>query len=345
MRELAERLGALFREMGVVCVAVDPTAEGVLTATGLSYLAHCPHAPLRFVRRDLAQPALGEAFFEVPTIEGLAKRVYRGFASRFREGCPRVRGGRCAPGCASSCARRVYTIAASDDEAMPEALHAFLVLGFEHGRGVRSLAARDARIAQAEAFHTLAVNESEKARQFVRFSELSTGAFFALYSPKANVLPLVAGHFARRMEGERFLLADPIHHVAVLFSEGKLVVGPLTREEVAELARPHALSNVERSVRALWKRFYDALALPGRGRLERGYDLRAHFMPRRIADGLIELDPATDEGFEARAWEDAVAAGAGAAGAGALADATAREKGAPGLPGSALGFLDGGAKG
>ncbi len=320
---------------------MEPKAEGVLSATGLTYLAHCAHAPLRFVRRDVAQPALGEAFFEAPTLEALAHRVYRGFAARIREGCPRAECGRCAPGCSSSCVRRVYTIASSDDEDMPEALHAYLVLGFDHGRGVRSLAARDARIAKAEAFHTLAVNESEKARQFVRFSELSTGAFFSLYTPKANVLPLVAGHFARRMEGERFLLADPKHKVAVLFSEGRIIVGPLSPEEVAELSRPHELSDVERSVRALWKRFYDALALPGRGRHERGYDLRAQFMPKRIADGLIELDPTIDDGFAAQAWESAVAAGALAAGVGELAAAQIMKKTLPAFPEASFEAVDG----
>ena len=330
-------------------MALAPSADGVLTATGLSYLAHCPHAPLRFVRSGFAQPALGEAFLEVPVIEGLARRVYRGFAARLREGCPRVRGGRCQRGCPSACARRVYTIAAADDEAMPEALHAFLVGGFDHGREVRSLAARDPRIAQAEAFHTLAVNESEKARQFVRFSELSTGAFFALYTPKANVLPLVAGHFARRMEGERFLLADPKHRTAVLLSEGRLVCGPLSEDEVAELSRPHELSGVERSVRALWKRFYDALALHGRGKLERGYDLRANFMPKRIAEGLVELDPSVDDGWSEGAWAEAMEDGEAEAEGRArkpharpVSREDATQNGAPGFAGSAVaGWLGG----
>lgn len=329
-----ERLGALAREGASVCFSVEPTAEGVLSATGLVYLAHGDHGQVRFVRADCAQAALGETFFEAPVLGPLAKRVYRGFANRISHGCPRARGGRCAPSCAGSCARRVHTIAAADDEGMPEALHAYLVQGFRLGREVRGLAARDPRIALADELHTSVVNECEKARQFVRFSELSSGAFFALYTPKANVIPLVAAHFVRRMEGERFLLADPEHAMAALYQGGRLVVGALSAEEVAELSRPHELSAVEGSVRALWKRFYDALALPGRGRLERGYDLRATFMPKRIAEGLVELDPTADEGWRRDAWSEVVEA-----------EAAIHEKGAPGIAGSARRSLKSGSGG
>lgn len=57
------------------------------------------------------------------------------------------------------------------------------------------------------------------------------------------------------------------------------------------MERELRLASDEPYVRALWKRLYDGLALEGRGPYERGYDLRTHWMPKRLWEGLVELDP------------------------------------------------------
>lgn len=59
----------------------------------------------------------------------------------------------------------------------------------------------------------------------------------------------------------------------------------------SRMERELRLASDEPYVRALWKRLYDGLALEGRGPYERGYDLRTHWMPKRLWEGLVELDP------------------------------------------------------
>ena len=107
----------------------------------------------------------------------------------------------------------------------------------------------------------------------------------------------MAGHFAKRMATERFAIVDAGHDVAVLGARGRLLRVALAHDEAVRLSLPGALAEDEPYVRALWKRFYDALALPDRGPLQRGYDLRMSFMPKRLWDGLIELDPTVDDGW------------------------------------------------
>ena len=58
-----------------------------------------------------------------------------------------------------------------------------------------------------------------------------------------------------------------------------------------ELAARDDFAADEQYVRAMWKRLYDSLALDGRGKEERGYDLRASWMPKRFWGDLPELDP------------------------------------------------------
>ena len=279
-----------------VALGCAPTADGVLTAVGLAYLARLPQESVRVLRTDRAQPRLGEAYGEVATDPELASRVFRGFSARMRRDCPQARHGQCPYGCPSQCARRVVFIAAADDEDMPEALHGYLVAGFAHGRAIRTLNTLPL-VARAEELSVRVANECEKARQFVRFSRLESGVFHAAYEPNANVVPLVAGHFAKRMAEERFAIVDASHDVAVLYAKGKVLRVELPHQEAVRLSVPRGLSDDEPYVRALWKRFYDALALPGRGPEQRGYDLRRQFMPKRLWQGLIELSPASDEGW------------------------------------------------
>ena len=135
--------------------------------------------------------------------------------------------------------------------------------------------------------------ECEKTRQFVRFSRLSDGSFFSTFRPSENTVPLVAQHFASRMGTERFCLVDAGHRMAALHEKGarRCQVTRLDQALADELASRDDLAPDERYVRAMWKRLYAGLTLEGRGKAERGYDLRASLMPKRFWAGLTELDP------------------------------------------------------
>ena len=126
-----------------------------------------------------------------------------------------------------------------------------------------------------------AVNECEKMRQFVRFSHLENGVWYARCNPNASVVPLVMGYFAARLNDQPFIIYDENHHLAGMYDgrgwqlvSGDAVVVPPSTEHDAQMQEA-------------WKRFYDALSVDARYNPE----LRRHFMPMRMWRNLTEMKP------------------------------------------------------
>ena len=92
---------------------------------------------------------------------------------------------------------------------------------------------------------------------FVRFSDVG-GALVAEIEPKNQVLPLLAGHFAGRFSGERFMIFDRVHRSALLHDEGGLRIVPVQKMELPAAGRE------EWQYRALWKRFFETIAIEAR---------------------------------------------------------------------------------
>lgn len=284
-----------------IALACEPSAEGVLSSVGVGYLAHLPSDRIRLTPASHCQPRLAEVAIAAPStaddaVVCLARRVWRGLEEAVSEGCRRQRDGRCSARCGSECMRKVLLACASDSPDMPEVVHRYVRLGFDARGGIRSLSTSPEVLAM-DALARRVSCECEKTRQFVRFSRLSDGSFFSVFRPNENTVPLVAQHFVARLGTDRFFLVDPVHCVAALHEAGasRSQVVRLEPALADELASRDDLAQDERYVRAMWKRLYDGITLEGRGRAERGYDLRMHWMPKRFWEGLPELDPRSDE--------------------------------------------------
>lgn len=270
---------------------------------GTGYLAHAGAAQVRLVPLGACQPRLGEEVVQGPSCArdetvALARRVLRGFERHVSEGCARARSGRCPRRCAGSCVRRLLYACASSSEGAPEVVHRYLRLAFERGGAVRS-ALQDPRVADLSALALSVSGECERTRQFVRFSRQEDGSFAATFSPRDDTIPLTSGYFASRLLDERFYVLDPAHLVAAFHLPGRRDCGlvRLDAGEVASLAARRRDAPEEARVEALWRRFYECMALPGRDRSQRGYDLRASWVPRRFWAGLPELgEPLGAEG-------------------------------------------------
>ena len=157
----------------------------------------------------------------------------------------------------------------------------------------RALPLTDPSVLALDDLARTVTNEVEKTRQFVRFSHVADGSWMAVFRPAANTVPLAATHFAERMGTERFCLLDPARGVAALHEAGqrRCQIVQVDAQLSSRMERELRLASDEPYVRALWKRLYDGLALEGRSPYERGYDLRTHWMPKRLWEGLVELDP------------------------------------------------------
>ena len=132
----------------------------------------------------------------------------------------------------------------------------FLRLGYQLGPGfTRGLA--DERVAAVWKAVQHLTGEAHLLKGFTRFSELD-GVLVGEIEPKNRVLPLLRPHFAARYPGETLVLYDRTHREALFCQKGKWAIVPLDR---FDLAPPGA---GELDYRALWRRFYDTIAIEGR---------------------------------------------------------------------------------
>ena len=120
---------------------------------------------------------------------------------------------------------------------------------------------------------------------FVRFSELD-GVLVGEMEPKNRVLPLLAPHFAARYSGERLALYDRTHHAIFLSDRGRWKLLP------AEDFRMGPAGSGERACRAMWRRYYDTIAIEGRTNPK----CQSTHLPKRYRHVMTEF--LTDEEME-----------------------------------------------
>ena len=259
-----------------------------MASVGAGYLAHVGEGALELCREDACQPRIGQEALcplddAARDVVALSRRVLEGF---------RRAAGREA-------ARRALLACAADDVRAPEAVHRYMRLGFAEP-GALHARATDARLLAVDDLARFVLGELEHTRQFVRFSHLNDGSWLSVFEPAANTVPLAAEHFARRMGPERFCLVDPRHRMAAFHerSHAHCAVVRLDEELARRLVEREAteLAEDERSVRALWQRFYDRVSLPGREDYERGYELQTKYVPRRLRTHMTEFRRTPDTG-------------------------------------------------
>jgi hypothetical protein len=127
----------------------------------------------------------------------------------------------------------------------------------------------------------------------LRFAECADGTMYAVYGSECRVLELVAGHFASRFAASRFVIHDRGRGEAVLHAPGgamrfvrdfRLLDG--SGGSAATPASPEPSSG-EAIVRALWQRYFGAVAI----RERRNARLQAGKMPKKYWVDLPEMDP------------------------------------------------------
>jgi len=153
----------------------------------------------------------------------------------------------------------------------------FLRMGYQVGRSVTNMLAHDVVRAITKSAQNVQ-SESHFYREFLRFSEYN-GALVAIIEPKNFVLPIIAPHYCDRFPSEQFLIYDKTHRYAFVYQNGERNLIPLEHLELPEADAEEA------QYRALWKRFYNTIAIEGRINPKR----RMGHMPKRYWAQLTEL--------------------------------------------------------
>mgnify|MGYP000994331413 CR=1 FL=1 len=143
--------------------------------------------------------------------------------------------------------------------SMPEKekrLLEFLRLGYRKGGMVMDMVHDDA-VAPVLAAVTHLGREAHLFLGFVRFTE-NAGVLASVIEPKNRVLPLIARHFLNRYPNEAFIIFDRTHREALVAQRGRGRIAPLLSLELP------APNDMERAVRALWRRFHQSVAIDQR---------------------------------------------------------------------------------
>ena len=126
-------------------------------------------------------------------------------------------------------------------------------------------------------------HEAEQYKGFLRFSDYG-GVLVGQISPKNRVLPLLRPHFCQRYPQDAFLIHDKTHREALFWALGKWKLRPV---ESLHLETP---DQAELECRALWRRFYDTVAIAPRYNPQ----CRQTHLPKRFWGDMTEFqdDPA-----------------------------------------------------
>ena len=122
--------------------------------------------------------------------------------------------------------------------------------------------------------------ELEKLRGFVRFSDYG-GVLGAEIEPKNRVLPLLRGYFCGRYGNERFFIYDSTHRALLFYADGK------SRIAAVEGFQPTLPGGEELQFRALWKRFFETVAI----RERENPRCQNTFLPKRYRGTMTEFLP------------------------------------------------------
>lgn len=126
--------------------------------------------------------------------------------------------------------------------------------------------------------------EVEKLRGFVRFSDYN-GVLGAEIEPKNRVLPLLRHHFCSRYANESLFIYDRNHKELLLYTKGRSRIVPV---DSLQLSLP---GEEEVHYRALWKRFYETIAIKERTNPR----CQNSFLPKRYRGTMTEFLPVEHE--------------------------------------------------
>lgn len=121
--------------------------------------------------------------------------------------------------------------------------------------------------------------ECERMRQFVRFTHVEQGGWFAICNPRDNVVPLIMDWFAARFNDQPFAIYDGVHHIAGVYENRNWYLINTNSYNAPKHADDESL------MQDAWRLFYRTLSIDARYNPE----LRRTHMPVRYWKNLTEM--------------------------------------------------------
>ena len=108
--------------------------------------------------------------------------------------------------------------------------------------------------------------ESHMCKGFLRFTETHEGVLYAPYSPDNDITDLLMPHFAKRFNGEKFVIHDVKRNIAGIYNREEWITGYAGEAEIR-------LSESENFFKNLWKKYYNCVTIAERPHIKqmKGY--------------------------------------------------------------------------
>ncbi len=151
-------------------------------------------------------------------------------------------------------------------------------LVFRYGPAVHDLLTDDTLLRVRDTSSKL-WKEVGQLREFLRFKELENGVYIAEMTPENDVTELLMPHFADRLGDMAFILHDRGRKKAGVYDTHGWVLA-----SSAQMRMP-AISAREVGYQAMWKMFYETIAIKERENPR----LRRQFMPKKYWRDLTEM--------------------------------------------------------
>lgn len=127
-------------------------------------------------------------------------------------------------------------------------------------------------------------NEAHDYLGFLRFEEQRGGILLARFSPKNDILELVAPHFVDRFFGENFIIYDTKRKKAAFHPQNSsFVIRGLSEEEFNNFFH---IAKKEAQFQAMWKLFFETIAIEERENRE----LQRNLMPYHFRTYMTEMN-------------------------------------------------------
>ncbi|MDR2635041.1 MAG: TIGR03915 family putative DNA repair protein [Clostridiales bacterium] len=189
----------------------------------------------------------------------------------------KVRGGIISKG-GTNCYDDVCDAYRSCNPGKEAVIFEFLKLLFKYGANAREMFGEGA-VAEFNDIVKKVVNEIHRMHMFVRFNEMSNGAYYGFYTSDNDILERVMPHFVQTYNTQSFVLHDCARRKMAVY-DGKNTVFMLAPEKLTV-----ELSERELFFQELWRLYHRTVAVEGRENLK----LQRQFLPKKYRHFMTEF--------------------------------------------------------
>lgn len=236
----------------------DTTFEGLLTAL---YFAYKEHQECRILSGSSYQNAIGETLVEVDTDYGIYGKMETYISKH----------------CGTENLISMYKAYLGEDPGVADLIFRYFKTAMKMKEKTVFMHA-DATVHPVLKIANRVAMEGHKMLGFIRFKKLEGDLMYAGYTPSSNVTPLVAPHFADRMNSFNWIIHDTGRNIFAVYNKKECVIGHSLPGQLPKLV------DIDADFEGLWRSYAVHATIEERLNLK----LQMNFMPKKYWHFLTE---------------------------------------------------------